>query len=38
MKFRKLNFGLFKYALLFFSEEILNMKLLKKSYKLNIMV
>ena len=30
MKFQNLSFNLFKYALLF-SEEILNMKLLKKS-------
>ena len=30
MKFQSLSFDLFKYALLF-SEEILNMKLLKKS-------
>ena len=30
MKFQSLNFGLFKYVL-FFNEEISNMKLIKKS-------
>ena len=35
MKFQSLNFGLFKYVLFF--NEISNMKLIKKSYKLKIL-